>query len=404
MEERHQPMNARVRSTVSQCALLRLLVAPLLLVALLAGCGGGGNSATSAATDVEGAENSVATTATTAVTESASAGSLEVPKKTIGLLQLAGQSRAQGQITGEFERAAAALGWKVLVKDAQGDPAKMAAAAQSYAQQNVDAFVGISIPPTAVQAALKQMKSKGIPFVSMGGSVEQTGGFPEAQFRPSEAVTGALMAQYIVDVMDNKGKIAVQHLDSQFGVKVRDNVLESVFRDFGGPEIVAEHQMDVANLVSDTLSSVKDQLQANPDLDALYSSIDSQLGPMVSLAKQLNKPNLRIFAFNTDPDNSKALRENHNAAVVDTPYWYVGWLAADSLAQHWVNEEPISSATQAAKYPIPSIIVTHKNLPDGVENYPFPDIGAKVYADWEAAGFKLNELPTPTVEVAPDSQ
>lgn len=323
---------------------------------------------------------------------------IAVPKKKIGLLLLAGASYAQGQIASEFKRATTALGWELIVRDAAGDPAKMAAGAQAFLGENVDALVGVGVPEEPILPVLKQLKAKGIPFVNAGGTITDGAKVVSAQFRGAEGVSGAIMAQFIVDTNPPGTKVAMQNFDANFGVKVRDEVVAATFKQYG-LKVVATHQMDIANLVSDTLQSTKDQLSANPDLGVIYSSIDSQLPPIISLLKQLKKTKVKVYAFNADPPNTKAMRGYPNSWVVDTPWWYTAWLTTDALARLWVQKQPLSTANQNYKYPMPLTVTSGKDVPKNLDSSAFPDLGATLYAKWKADGFAVAALPKPTVTV-----
>lgn len=323
---------------------------------------------------------------------------IAVPKKKIGLLLLAGASYAQGQIASEFKRAATTLGWDIIVRDTQGDPAKQAAGAQAFLQEKVDALVGVGVPEEPILPTLKQLKAKGIPFINAGGTITDGAKVVSAQFRGPEGVSGAIMAQFIVDTNPPGTKIAMQNFDANFGVKVRDDVVAATFKDYG-MQVVATHQMDIANLVSDTLSSTKDQLAANPDLGVIYSSIDSQLPPIISLLKQLKKTNVKVYAFNADPPNTKAMRGYPNAWVVDTPWWYTAWLTSDALLRYWAQKQPLSTANQNYKYPMPLTVTSGKDVPKNLSSSAFPDLGAKLWAKWKADGFAVGKLAAPSVTV-----
>ncbi|MFC4948144.1 sugar ABC transporter substrate-binding protein [Pseudonocardia sp. GCM10023141] len=322
--------------------------------------------------------------------------SVPVPKKTIGLLQYVGASYVQKQLTDELVRAATALGWDVVVKDGQGQPALIAASAQAFVQSNVDAFVSIANPPSAIQASLQAFHDRGTPIIGVAGIVQDPGGFFDAILRPSDAIQGAMAADYLEESLAPGSTIVAQRLDGLLGVKIRADAFTSGMDNYGFAT-VATHQMDVSNLVSDTISSVRDQLTANPKAAAVYSSIDSQFGPICNLLNERGQTSVKVLAMYTFPDTVKALQTCPNGVIIDSPNWWTGWQAVDILLHHWTKNAPFSAAAETAKYPYPYVVVTRDTMPPDLPSYPFEDLGATLYSAWKAEGYHLAPLAPPTV-------
>lgn len=321
--------------------------------------------------------------------------SIEVPKKKIGLLIYVGASYIQKQLADEFVRAATAVGWEVIVQDAQGQPGLLSSISQSFVQQKVDAFVSIAAPPSSILPALQSFKKSGTPVVGLSGYVPDDENLIAAIFRPSEAVQSVMAADWVgVHVPPGSGVI-MQNFDPQQGVRMRSDVFRPLMKLYG-MEIVAEHQIDPANLVSDTINSVRDQLAANPDVKVIFSSIDAQLAPICNLLKEKERTDVVVLSQFTFPDTAKALETCKNAVVLDATNWYTGWHAADALLHHFTKGTAISADAEVAKYPHIFKAVTSADMPAGAASYPFPDIGKRIYDDWKAQGYQLKSLPAPT--------
>lgn len=325
----------------------------------------------------------------------APADSLEVPKKKIGLLIYVGASYIQKQLADEFVRAATALGWEVIVQDAQGQPGLLASISQSFVQQKVDAFVSIAAPPSSILPALQSFKKSGTPVVGLSGYVPDDDNLIAAIFRPSEAVQSVMAADWVGVHVPPGSDVIMQNFDPQQGVRMRSDVFRPLM-DLYGMNVVAEHQIDPANLVSDTINSVRDQLAANPDVKVIFSSIDAQLAPICNLLKEKGRTDIVVLSQFTFPDTAKALETCKSAVVLDATNWYTGWHAADALLHHFVKGTEISADVEVAKYPHIFKVVTSADMPAGAASYPFPDIGKKIYADWETQGYQLEALPEPT--------
>jgi ABC-type sugar transport system substrate-binding protein len=322
-----------------------------------------------------------------------------VPKKTIGVLEYVQASYVQKQLADEIVRAGQALGWNVIVKDGQGQPSLMASAAESFVQQHVDAFVSVANDPSIIKAALQSFKSRRTPVVAVAGLVPDPSHLLGAIYNPSGAQEGAMAAAYLKAHVKPGATIVQQNLDSLEDVKVRSDAFHAAaLKD--GFKVSAVHQINVANLVSDTLSSVGDQITANPDTSVIYSSIDAQFAPICTQMNSQHKSSVTIVAQYTFPATSQALQSCPQGVVIDAPMWWTGWMAMDSLAQYFTKNAPIGSVNELAEHPFPYKIVTKANMPSGKPTYPFPDLGQTIYEQWKQEGFKLNSLPAPTVAVS----
>jgi ABC-type sugar transport system substrate-binding protein len=322
---------------------------------------------------------------------------IAIPRKTLGILEYVEASYVEKQVTDETVRAAKALGWKTIVKDGQGQPALLASSAQSFVQSKVDAFISVAVDPTLIQTALQQFKANGTPAVNVAGILSDPNHLYDAIYKPSSDVQGALAADYLNYRLKPGQTVVSQNLDSLLDVKLRAAAFKSVLDTFGTNKVVATHQIDVTNLVSDTISSVRDQITANQNVGAIFSSIDAQFGPICNLLNQRNQKDIAVLSTYTFPDSVKALKTCPNGAIMDAPSWWTGWMAVDQLLAFFTKNTPFNAVDEATKYPIPSVIVTQVNMPADRVTYPFPDLGKTIYAAWQAAGYKVNALADATV-------
>ncbi len=185
------------------------------------------------------------------------------PKITVGFLQILGASGAAQRNEVQFKRAAASLGWKVNVVDAQGDPAKMAAGIQSFVTQKVDAIVTIAVAPAAAQQALLAAKKAKIPAITIAGPNPDPQKVYAAQIHPNDSALGGILAQYMCDDLGKGAKVVAQFFPPLDALARRDAVANAVFKNCG-ISVVATHQVDFANAVQDATKSTLDMLRANP--------------------------------------------------------------------------------------------------------------------------------------------
>lgn len=333
---------------------------------------------------------SLVTVVTTTAGAASQKGTVAPPKVTIGFLQILGASPAAQRIEAQFQRAATSLGWKMNIVDAQGDPAKMASGIQSFVTQNVDAIVAIAVAPAQAQQALTAAKKKGIPAIVIGSPNPDPKKLYAAQISPNDSALGAIISQYMCDVLPSGAKIVAQIFEPLDALARRDTVAKAVFAHCG-IKIVASHQVDFSNAVQDATKSTLDMLRAHPEATGVYADQDFEFQAAINAVKQLGREKkVKVFGFLAGAETLAALRKGGPAAgLADAAYNNISWLAADQLLKLFGKKIPIDPAAQYNIVPIPTALITAKNVPKTGDEYPFPDPAPVFKARWRALGFSV---------------
>ena len=132
---------------------LAVPVAVAMLAIAVSACGGGGSTSS----DDTATTSETTTTETSSSSEENSSESLptgpvaKVKPRTVGYVAIAAKSAPIEETSAEaVEAAGKALGWNVEVRDAAGDPAKVVAAIQAFANEDVDALIVSSLDRKSV--------------------------------------------------------------------------------------------------------------------------------------------------------------------------------------------------------------------------------------------------------------
>ncbi|AKG73532.1 D-ribose ABC transporter substrate-binding protein [Salinicoccus halodurans] len=168
-----------------------------------------------------------------------------------------------------IEAAAQEKGYEVKVVDAQDDSAKQVNDIADLMQQGIDYLVVNPTDSAAISSSVESANGSGIPVITLDRSVESG---EVAAFIASDNVTGGEMgAQFIVDELGEGAKVA--ELEGVPGA--------SATRERGeGFTNVAEESLDVvtsqtANFNrSEGLNVTQNILQANPEIEAIFSHND----------------------------------------------------------------------------------------------------------------------------------
>jgi ribose transport system substrate-binding protein len=309
----------------------------------------------------------------------------QVPKKTIGLVNVLGTSPAAQRCQAQFERAAKDLGWTVKTADAAGDPAKMASDVNAMVTSNVDAVVTVSIEAAAAQQGLQAAKAKGIPTFSFCGALTPSPLYA-GLYAPNDNALAAVTTRYMIDDLPPKTSVVAQFYTPIQALARRDLVAKAMLAD-AGDKVVASHQVDFTNPVQDTVQSTLTMLRAHPEAKAVLVDEDFQFPAVVQAVKQ-NNLNVRVYGMYGGADALAALRKGGPArGFSQSSPESSAWTVVDQLLKHLVNKKPIDPLA-GYDHPYPISLITAKNVPK-VDDSPFPDYGPLYEAQWKAEGYKF---------------
>jgi ribose transport system substrate-binding protein len=359
-------------------------VALLALVALASACGSSDSSSTGTSAAAGGSTSSESTT-----TDSGGGGSKEIPKITIGYLEVQGASPAAIKMNAELKRAAGVLGWDVKTVDSQADPAKMAAGAQGFVTQGVDAILTQSVAPAAINQALTQAKAKGIPAIQLGGPNLDPNKLYATTDAPSDEEMSKVITQAMIDDLGGKGDIVAQLFPSNEATATRDRTMKEMIAQ-SDVKLVASHDIDLANPIQDSRSSLLTMVRANPSTKALWADLDFEFAAGVQALKSINREDVKVYSFYANPDSVAALRKGGSAAaVVDSPVQNGGWIAVDQLLHYFVDKKPIEQDPfYADQFPIK--LVTSENVPATGDGIEWPDLEPVYVKRWQDEGFDVS--------------
>ena len=355
---------------------LAALVAALALVA--AACGGDDDSGsgTAADTTAQAGNDERAQTATDAGKEAAQAAGekVEVPKTTIGFVNILGSVESAQRAERTFKEATSQLGWTVRTCDAQGVPTKMASCADSLLDQNVDILTVLGIEPQLIKAQLQKAKQQNVPVVEFSGQVTPDPLFAGTYY-PNETEAGQVLTDFLMGKLtalpDESVPISVADFPTLWA-SARTDTLRTAVAAQDKVTIAVKSTTDATNLVEGTRKTVTDEITANPDLKAFWFAFDSagQAGAQAVLAKFPGKTfpdKPMVVTFHADLSTSDLIRAGAVDAVSDVPYDASGWIATDQMAEFVARKTPMSPEAQP-EYPgigtvYDYVIVDSSNVP-----------------------------------------
>lgn len=350
---------------------LRRVIAVLVLPLLLASCSGDDETSTSGS----GGESS---------------GSGDT--KVIGLAVITQQSPAVGVQIETAERIAEILGWDLVVTNADGDPAKMAADVSGLVNQGVDAILDVAISPAQSQEGFRAAREQDIPIIAIGAPLEDPDGFFAAQYAPSDEEMSNLLAEQMIEDLDGTGKALSLNATGLPALEVRRDTL---LADTAGTdiEVVVDHETDLSNAVQDTQTAVANSLRANPEINVIWALQDFEFVTSLQTIESQGLQPAGIYGYYPPPEALEAIRNWEEGdpplAAADSPIAYSPWYAFNALVNLWELDEEEWAVDMSIK-PLPTALITPEDVPEGdfVEWEPFEPFFVDL---WTEAGVELND-------------
>ncbi len=350
----------------------RLLVGLLALVMVAAACGSDSDD--------------------TAGGSSEGGGGAANEEKVIGIAAITLQSPAVGVQIETAERAAELLGWKTVVTNANGDPAKMAADITSLVNQDVDAILDIAISPAQAQEGFRAAKEKDIPIIAIGAPLDDPQGYFAATYAPSDEEMSELLAEQMIKDLDGKGQALSLNASGLPALKARFDTLVSATKDTD-IEVAVEHETDLANAVQDTQTAVANALRANKDINVIWALQDFEFVTSLQTISSQNLQKAAVYSYYPPPEALQVLRDwkegDAPLAVADSPIEFDPWYAFDALVNKWILEEE-DWVTDMSIKPLPTVLITPADVPDG-DAYPWEPFEPFFVERWTKAGVELND-------------
>jgi ribose transport system substrate-binding protein len=360
-----------------------------LAAAALVGAGCGSNSDSSGSTNSSGGNGPSQQSATKskqaraadagAKAATTAGGPIALKPRTIGVLQVVGAAETIQRDTNGIKQAAKLLGWKIIVCDGQGDPAKTAACGTTLLAQHPDAIVSFNVEAAGILPALKEAKAKNIPWVQAGGPAVPSPLFV-TQVVEDENEVGTVMAQFLVDKLGAQGgTVATTEFPAILALKQRMAAFYSTLEKSPSIKVINKHTVDFANLTADVRSWSAATLTKNPDLSAFGLCVDSDPVAVASVV-QSKKPGAQdpdrplIVGSQGDLANLDLIRKGQVDAVSETAISATAWMSLDQIAEFFARQKAFSQNPRS-DYSLDFLkaqLVTKANVPKTANTFVDP--------------------------------
>jgi len=278
-------------------------------------------------------------------------------QKTFALIQINQQALFFNQMNEGAQKAADALGAKLVIFNANNDPAAQNSAIETYIQQGVDGLAVVAIDVNGIMPAVEQAAAAGIPVVGVDGILPE--GPHKAQIGVDNAKAGRDMAEFFLDYvqnnMDGKVKYGVVGALNSYVQNVRQAGFEDRLKDVAGVETAGV--VDGQNVQDTALSVSENLITGNPDMTAIYATGEPALmGAVAAVESQGRQDNVKLFGWDLTAQAIAGIDAGYVVAIIQQDPAAMGEAAIEAL-------EKITQGQEVDKIiAVPVEIVTKENV------------------------------------------
>jgi len=278
-------------------------------------------------------------------------------KPTIALVQINQQALFFTQMNAGAQKAADAAGVKLVIFNANNDPAAQNNAIETYIQEKVSGIVVVAIDTNGIMPAVNAAGAAGIPVTAVDAILPA--GPQKAQVGVDNEGAGKAMGEffnkYVTDSMGGKAKLGIVGALNSTIQNIRQKGFENVVKTNKGVTTVGV--VDGRNVQDSALAAAESLITANPDLNAIYATGEpALLGAVAAVESQGKQSQIKVFGWDLTAQAIKGIDAGYVIGVVQQDPAGMGAAAVDALVKFTKCE------TAPAKIPMRISIVTKDNV------------------------------------------
>ncbi len=226
------------------------------------------------------------------------------------------------------EAAAAEAGVKLIVVDAQDDPAKEATNIEDLIQKGVDALLINPTDSDAIVPSIQKANQAGIPVFTIDRGAN--GGDIVSHIASDNVAGGAMAAKFLCDAIGGSGKVVeLEGIAGTSAARDRGQGFDDYMSaNCSGAEIVAKQTANFNR--AEGLSVFENILQAQPDVTAVFAHNDEMILGAIEAAKAAGVTGITFVGFDAVDDAVAAVEAGDLAATVAQQPDQIGALGVET--------------------------------------------------------------------------
>ena len=276
--------------------------------------------------------------------------------KTFALVQINQQALFFNQMNEGAQKAADAAGVKLVIFNANNDPAAQNSAIETYIQQKVAGIAVVAIDVNGIMPAVQQAADAGIPVVAIDAILPD--GPHLAQIGVDNEKAGAELGEFFADYVAATGaesKVGVVGALNSFIQNVRLEGFEDVAKEVPGVTFVGT--VDGQNVQDTAMAAAENLMTGNPDMTAIYATGEPALmGAIAAVESQGKQDQVKIFGWDLTAQAIAGIDAGYVVAVIQQDPAAMGAEAVKAL------DTITGGGTVDKVIPVPVTIVTGENV------------------------------------------
>ena len=252
------------------------------------------------------------------------------------------------------EKAAAQYGVRLIVVDAQDDPAKEAANIEDLIQKKVSALLINPTDTKAVVPSIQKANQAGIPVFTVDRAAE--GGEIVSHIASDNVAGGRMAAEFLCKALNGKGKVVeLEGIPGTSAARDRGKGFNDYLKEqCPGLEVIARQPADFNRAKG--LQVFENILQAQPRIDGVFAHNDEMVLGAIQAAEAAGRTGIIFVGFDAIDDAVKAVKEGKLAATVAQQPAEMGRLAVE-MAVKYLRGEKVEKFI-----PVPLSLVTKETV------------------------------------------
>lgn len=224
------------------------------------------------------------------------------------------------------------LGVELVIIDAQDDASKQASDVEDLIQQGVDLLLINPVDSSAVGASVESANAAGVPVITVDRSAES--GEIVSHIASDNVAGGKLAGEFLLEQVGEGAKVVM--LEGVAGSSAARDRGEGFLTAVEGKVDLVSSQTANFNR-SEGLTVMENMLQANPDIEAVFSQNDEMALGAIEAIESAGK-NILVIGFDATEDAIKKIEEGKMAASVAQKPDEIGRAAVETAVKHLNGE------------------------------------------------------------------
>ena len=269
----------------------------------------------------------------------------QAAEPTVALVQINQQALFFNQMNQGATAAAEQAGAKLVIFNANNDPAAQNNAIETYVAEGVDAIIVVAIDVNGVMPAVQQAADAGIPVPAVDAILPA--GPHKSQIGVDNEGAGAEIGQafldYIKEEMGGSAKIGIVGALNSFIQNQRQKGFEDTIK--SNADVTVAGVVDGRNIQDNALAAAETLITGNPDMTAVYATGEPALvGAVAAVEAQGATDRVKVFGWDLTEQVIKGIDDGFVIAAVESALTLINGGTVDPVI------------------PVPVTIVTKENV------------------------------------------